>query len=249
MITEYHKWFSPNLQKEMELKIYGNYGKPFIIFPCSRGRYFDFEGMGMVEQIGHFIDSGKIKLYTIDCVDDESWYNLSIPVGDRNARHEQYDKYIADEVVPFIRNHCNTPNERPMASGASMGAYHALNFFLKHPDICGGTIAMSGLYKLDRDEFNISHDELQYAYFNSPIHYLANVNDSTILNLYRKSNIIVCAGQGSWEEEAIADTRDIENLFKAKNVSAWIDYWGKDVNHDWPWWFKQMNYFLSKLYS
>jgi esterase/lipase superfamily enzyme len=27
------------------------------------------------------------------------------------------------------------------------------------------------------------------------------------------------------------------------------DYCGYDVNHDWPWWYKQMNYFLQQLYG
>jgi len=29
----------------------------------------------------------------------------------------------------------------------------------------------------------------------------------------------------------------------------WVDLWGHDVNHDWPWWRKQFPYFLEKLYQ
>ena len=249
MHTEVHKWFSPNLGKEMELKIYGNYGKAFIVFPCSRGRYFDFEGQGMIDKISSFINSGKIKLFSVDSVDTESWYNLSVLPGERNTRHDAYDKYIAEEVTPFIRNHCNSPDERPMATGTSMGAYHAVNYFLRHPDICGGTIALSGLYKLDREEFKISPDDVKYVYYNSPVHYLSNTTDPAILDWYKKSNIIICTGQGAWEEEAILDTKALEQSFKQIGVTPWIDYWGTDVNHDWPWWFIQMNHFLSKLYG
>ncbi|MGD8703732.1 MAG: hypothetical protein PVG51_17860 [Desulfosarcina sp.] len=25
------------------------------------------------------------------------------------------------------------------------------------------------------------------------------------------------------------------------------DCWGHDVSHDWPWWYRQMNYFLETL--
>jgi esterase/lipase superfamily enzyme len=28
-----------------------------------------------------------------------------------------------------------------------------------------------------------------------------------------------------------------------------VDVWGEDVNHDWPWWYRQMSYFLGKLYG
>jgi len=54
-------------------------------------------------------------------------------------------------------------------------------------------------------------------------------------------------GQGAREDEAIADTRSLDYLFTAKSVPAWIDYRGHDVNHDWPWWYRQMNYFLGHL--
>ena len=103
-------------------------------------------GMGMVAEVAGFIDAGKIKLYCVDSVDGESWYNYAVAPAERNARHEAYDGYMAHEVVPFIRHHCGLPVERAMATGCSMGAYHAVNFFLKHPDLCEGTIALSGLY-------------------------------------------------------------------------------------------------------
>jgi esterase/lipase superfamily enzyme len=249
MQKEYHKWHSPNLGKNMELQIYGHYGKPFIIFPTSKGRFFDFEGMGMVDQISHFIDRGKIKLFALDSIDDEALYNHSVSPGDRVARQEAYYKYVTDEVVPLIRNHCASPDERPMAAGVSMGAYHAVNYFLKYPFVCEGTIALSGLYRLDRSEFGLSAGDIKDVYFNSPVHYLPNVSDNDMLEWYRRSKIVICVGQGAWEEEAIEDTRSLDHSFKEKGVDAWIDYWGKDVNHDWPWWFKQMNYFLSNIYG
>ena len=64
-----------------------------------------------------------------------------------------------------------------------------------------------------------------------------------------------CSQDGPMEEagetvdEAIEDTRYLDFLFRQKSVPAWIDYWGHDVNHDWPWWYRQMNYFLGRLYG
>ena len=249
MQIEQHRWWSPRLHRDMELKVYGHWGRPFIVFPCSRGRYFDFEGMGMVSAIAGFIDSGKIKLFAVDSVDGESWYNWGISPAERNARHEAYDGYVADEVIPFVRQHCRSPEERAMATGCSMGAYHAVNFFLKHPDIFEGTIALSGLYRLDRPEFGLGAADLPAVYFNSPLAYLPGMADPWFLDGYRKSRIIVCVGQGAWEHEAVEDTRWLERCFREKSIPAWVDFWGHDVNHDWPWWYVQMNYFLGKLYG
>jgi esterase/lipase superfamily enzyme len=203
----------------------------------------------MINAIEKFINQGKIKLFCIDSIDAESWYNFAVPPADRNARHEAFDRYVVEEVIPFIRDRCHLPNERAMANGCSMGAYHAVNFFLKHPDVFEGTIALSGLYRLDRTEFGLSEADIPAVYFNSPVNYLSEINDPWYLDRYRQSKIIVCVGQGAWETEAVADTRSLDALFRKKSIPAWFDYWGYDVNHDWPWWYKQMNYFLERLYD
>ncbi len=249
MHVEEHQWWSDHLNRYMALKVYGHWGKPVMVFPCSRGRYFDYEGMGMIDAVAGFINAGKIKLFCVDSVDEESWYNFGISPADRNARHEAYDRYIVEEVVPFIRNHCRSPQERVMANGCSMGAYHAVNFYLKHPDVFEGTIALSGLYRLNRSEFQLSAADMAAVYFNSPISYLSGMEDSWYLERYRAGRIIVCVGQGAWEHEAIEDTRALDNRLREKSVPAWIDFWGQDVNHDWPWWYRQMNYFLGHLFN
>ena len=136
-----------------------------------------------------------------------------------------------------------------MANGCSMGAYHAVNAFLKHPDLFAGTIALSGLYRLDRTEFGLSTKDIPAVYFNSPLHYLAALDNQWFIDWYRQSDIVVCAGQGAWETEAIEDTRELADTFREKRIPAWVDIWGEDVSHDWPWWYQQMNYFLDNLYS
>ncbi len=249
MYSEEHHWYSQNLGWDMALKVYGHWGQPFIVFPCSRGRYFDYETMGMIEAIAPFIDGGQIKLFCVDSIDEYSWYDFGASPTQRNERHNLYDHYITQEVVPFVRNHCNADNTlRVMANGCSMGAYHAVNFFLRHPDCFAGTIALSGLYRLDRQEFGNGSEDIPAIYYNSPVSYLQELTDSWYLECYRNSTIVICVGQGAWEEEAVEDTLALDHIFRDKGVDAWIDYWGEDVNHDWPWWYKQMNYFLGRLY-
>jgi esterase/lipase superfamily enzyme len=233
----------------MALKVYGHWGQPLMVFPCSRGRYFDYEGMGMIDAIAGFIDRGLIKLFTVDSIDGDSWYRFDLSPTERNRRHNAYDRYLVDEAVPFIRDHCRQSEVRIMTNGCSMGAYHAVNAFLKHPDVFGGVLALSGLYRLDREEFGLSPGDLDAVYFNSPISFLSALEDPWYLDRYRESRIVVCAGQGAWEAEAVEDTRSLERLFREKGIEAWVDLWGWDVNHDWPWWYRQMNYFLGRLYD
>ena len=58
--------------------------------------------------------------------------------------------------------------------------------------------------------------------------------DHPYIQLYNQSKIILCVGQGAWEDEMLASTHNMQKLFQEKGISAWCDFWGKDVNHDWP---------------
>ena len=54
-------------------------------------------------------------------------------------------------------------------------------------------------------------------------------------------------GQGAWEDEMLDGTRRLSEVVRRRHIPVWIDFWGYDVNHDWPWWFQQLRYFLPKL--
>jgi len=244
MKIEYHQWWSPNLNQNMELKVYGHNGIPLLVFPSQSGRFFDFEDNGMIHTIYPFIENGRIKVFTVDSIDSQSWANWDAPPEARALRHEAYDRYIIQEVVPFIRTHEEGYEQKFLVTGASMGAYHACNFFFRHPDIFSGMIALSGLYQLS---MFISDYMDQTVYFNVPLAYLPNLEEEWYLSQYRQSKIIVSVGQGAWEDDMLRDTRALEQILRDKCIPAWVDYWGQDVNHDWPWWQKQLPYFLENI--
>lgn len=244
MKIEYYRWHSPNLHHDMELKVYGYYGKPVLVFPAQAGKFYDFENFGMVDAVSGFIESGKIKLFCVDSIDHQSWANFNIHPADRARRHEDYDRYITDEVAPFIKSNCANSDEKVTTTGCSMGGYHAGNFFFRHPEIFDGVISLSGLFLL-RIFVGDFVDDL--VYFNSPLLFLPGLNDPYYLDLYRRSQIIICAGQGAWEDEMVADAKAMQSMLAQKNIPAWIDLWGSDVNHDWFWWRKQLPFFLSKI--
>jgi esterase/lipase superfamily enzyme len=228
----------------MEWKVYGYYGKPVLVFPPQGGRFFDFEGFGMIDVIAPFIEAGQIKVFTVDSVDSQSWANWDAHPADRARRHQDYDRYIVEEMAPFIRKHCANTDQKFLTTGVSMGAYHAANFFFRHPDIFDTVIALSGLYGLNHF---IGEYMDENVYFNAPLAYLPNLEDSWYLDLYRQSNIIICVGQGAWEDEMIRDTSALKQILEQKEIPHRVDFWGYDVNHDWPWWHKMMYYFLDRL--
>jgi esterase/lipase superfamily enzyme len=244
MQIDYHSFYSSKLGREMEFKSYGHAGKPVLVFPSSGGRFFEFEGFGMIEACKEFIESGAIRVYTVDGIDNETWLNKERSVSDIAKHHNAYDAYIVDELVPFVRNH-NNYNGGMLATGCSMGGFHSANFYFRHPDVFDTVIALSGIYDA---RFFLGENLGDFdVYTNSPVDYLAKLEDNHYLESYRNGNIIICTGKGAWEEDAVKDTIALENVLKSKNIPAWVDYWGEDVNHDWDWWKIQLPYFLSKL--
>jgi esterase/lipase superfamily enzyme len=243
MHTEYYKWWSPNLNQDMELKVYGHSGKPILVFPAQGGRFYEYEDFGMVEACRGSIDAGAVKLFTVDSVDYQSWVNWGAHPADRGRRHEDYDRYIVQEAVPFIRGHGHE-GARMFTTGCSLGGYHAANFLFRHPDCFDGCIALSGIFRLN---LFIGDYMDETVYFNTPLAYLPALNDPWFLDQYRHSRIVICVGQGAWEDEMRVDAAELRHILAEKGIPAWIDFWGHDVDHDWPWWRVQMPYFLSKL--
>ncbi|HJS18276.1 MAG TPA: alpha/beta hydrolase-fold protein [Anaerolineales bacterium] len=244
MQIEYHKWFSPILGHDMELKVYGYYGKPVLVFPAQGGSFHEFEDFGMIDRLTHVIEAGQIKLFAVNSLDGQTWANWDAHPVDRARRHQDYDRYIVEEVVPFIRRHCGDTDQKFLTTGVSMGAYHAANFFFRHPDVFDTVISLSGLYRLN---LFIGDYMDENVYFNTPLAYLPGLNDPWYLDQYRQSRIIVAVGQGPWEDDMLSDTLALKHILEQKNIPCRIDIWGHDVNHDWPWWHKMLPYFLEKL--
>ncbi len=78
MKREYHKWWSPELCRDMELLVFGHDGLPAVVFPTSQGRFFEFEERGMVDAVRDKLECGKLQLFCVDSVDAESWYNNGV---------------------------------------------------------------------------------------------------------------------------------------------------------------------------
>lgn len=148
MNREYHKWHSPRLDREMELLIFGHAGARVLVFPTSMGRFYEWEDRGMITALGEHLERGWIQLYCVDSVDAEGWYyGLAHPTG-HVTQHIQYEEYILNEVPPLGRS----KNQNPLLilTGASFGAYRAVNIALRHPMIFNRTIGLSGLYDIRR---------------------------------------------------------------------------------------------------
>lgn len=247
MEIRYFKHFSGHLGRDMEFKVYGHSGKPVLFIPCQGGRFFDFENFHMVEYWAKWIEEGKCTVYSIDCIDNEAWADLN---GDKRCRienHERWYNYVVEEVVPYIRHlsgEANGYDQRIYTFGCSMGAMHAANLFFRRPDLFEGVFAISGLYHSGMF-FDDYMDDLVYN--NSPVDYIGNMpGDHPYISIYNARKILIVCGQGNWEEQLLDSTRRLDTVLAQKGIRSRFEYWGYDVDHDWPWWYKMVEHYVPQ---
>ena len=244
MESRYFREYSPSLDRDMEFKVYGHGGKLCLAFPSQNGRFYDFEGFGMTDTLRPWIEEGRLLLVCPDSIDGETWSNQEKTPRERIELQEHWFLYITLELLPRARDLGRTAG-KALATGCSMGATHSGIVALRRPDIFDSCICMSGFYHAGYF-FGGYMDDLVYN--NSPVDFIANMPaDHPYIGMYNNNRFIFCVGQGAWEDELLDSTRRLQNVFQQKGIHCWVDIWGLDVNHDWPWWKKQFPYFLDKL--
>jgi esterase/lipase superfamily enzyme len=243
MKREITSWFSPALQKDMPIVTYGDYGFALLLVPTAAADYLEYERFQLLDTLAPFIESGKVKVFSVNSINTESWLNKQM-IGEHKAiRQNQFNEYIYNEVIPFIRT--STSWETPIITcGASFGALHSMNLFLKRPDLINGVIAMSGVYNLMEytDGF---YDE--QVYYNSPMHYIPNLTDHNVLEQIRRSNHIhILTGSGEYEAPDAA--KEFAGVLYNKGITYELDVWNQDWKHDWPTWRAMLPHYIGSRF-
>ena len=231
---------SSALGRDMHVNVYGKKGLPVIAFPTLAAAPESLEEAGVIDELADYLDSGTIQLFCTQTVDDESWAAEGDP-ADRAQRQEQFYHYVADELVPLVHK-VTRRKARPLALGFDMGATHAAIALLRRPDLFQGCMSLSGSYDARR-YFGEWMDATLYD--NAPCAFLPHMApDHPYVAVYNQRQLLFCTGQDASEADSLRTTREIDGELRRLGVEAWCDYWGGDVTHTWPWWKKQLRYFL-----
>lgn len=224
-------WYSPNLGEDANVLAYGNSGFAILLFPAMTDNADECESNGLIDSISRYIDMGKCKVFAVPGVNFQSWLNPSLTPQEKSRRHLQYNTFIIEEVVPFIFGDCGSPV--PIVTcGAAIGAYHAANSFFRRPDVFYGTIAMSGTYNIEHFTGGYYDDN---CYFNSPVHYLPNLNDKYWLSfLLSKHHVYILSGQG--HEEHPQNAHHLAGVLNSKSIPHCVEIWGPEWGHNWDTW-------------
>ncbi len=227
----------------LRLNAYGHYGRPLLVFPSELGHRWDFESNGMIDAIASLVDGGRVKVYCVDAGDAWSWRADDLPLEDRARRHGDYERWITDDVAPWI--HADAAGDIIVA-GASFGAYHAANFALKRADLFPLAICMSGVYDVSVVGWGEQGDAV---YFNNPLAYVRNMQGDHLDWLRSRVSLLLLCGQGEWEDTtgALESTKRFAGVLGEKAIPHQLDLWGHDVPHDWPSWRAQMSHHLGRF--
>lgn len=243
MRIEYTRHYSRFLNRDMEFKVYGHGGKPVLFIPCQGGRFVDFENFKMLDVWAKWIDQGLCTVYSIDTIDNETYANKTGDLRWRTEQHERWYNYVVEEMVPTI--HSMSGYQPIMTFGASLGGMHAGNLFFRRPDLFGSVFAISGIFE-SYDAFGMYMDEVLYR--NTPCVYIPNMAwDHPYIEMYNQRKMLFVVGQGAWEDVLLASTRNLQKVCEAKGIHAQFEYWGHDVDHDWPWWYKMVDVYAPQF--
>ena len=103
---------------------------------------------------------------------------------------------------------------------------------------------MSGNYDLSTYTKGYYDDDV---YFNSPMQYLANLNDNTWLPQLRRANHIhILSGSGSYEQPEASAA--LSRVLGEKGIPHELDIWGPDMPHDWPTWRAMLPYYIDSRF-
>ena len=243
----YYKEWSSVLNREMEFKVYGSAGVPVLALPARGGRFYDWENNGMPDAIAPLLNEGKVQLFCADSIDAESLLAGDTAPRRRAEMQEKYFNYLTSELAPRILTLNGAKKDTLLwAVGVDTGAYQAVNCRLRRPQQFAGAIGLSGIYDLARF-WGSEKDDLVLR--SSPLLYLGEKGIANKLTLAKaeENSLMLCAGQGAYEDDAKADTQALADVLAAQGLPAHLEVWGGDVSHEWYWWGKMLGLFVPRI--
>lgn len=242
MKREYHRWYSPALERDVELLAFGESGQRLLVFPTRKQRFFEYEDHGMIHALRHRIEAGEIRVYCVDSIDAESLYCFDIPPEERLRRHFLYERYIIDEVLPFTENTRHWT--AIIAHGCSFGAFHALSIVARHPHLFHGALAFSGRYDLTlhAGDFHSLFHGYSSEVLNSimPSVFIPELRDKNRLRELRKIHFTLVIGE---DDPFYQNNVELAAALAAKKIPHALKVWCDDV-HRFRYWRQMIRIYL-----
>ena len=230
------------MDKDFDVIVYGEAGRPTVVFPEGDASCTSWENGGMVEALSEFVEDGRIQLFCFDSVDSEGWYAHGARNSYRLGSLMPYLDYVRSGLLPFVSAHAAS-QDLPLVAGVGIGALNAALVMLRHPELFGGLLALSGTYDVRAFTDDVTEEWLSL----SPVDLVRSLSPrGKCAGLLRKRPMAFVCGRHE-SESGIETQRALDALFAEKNLGATFEYWGYDVSHDWSWWQEEARQLLPCL--
>ncbi|WP_271022632.1 alpha/beta hydrolase-fold protein [Rhizobium sp. RCAM05973] len=234
MNREYLRWYSPRLDRDMELLVFGHAGAKVLMFPTRDGRFWQYEQIGIVASLAEKLNAGHLQLYCIEGLAMETFYGSHRHPAERIRRHGAYEDYILNEVLPLMAQ--KNPHECTIAHGCSLGAFQAASLVFRHPHLFHKLVAFSGRYDLTMqvesfgDLFDGYYDD--DIYFHMPTHFLPGLDSDWRLKKLRQVDIVLTIGDA---DPFLDNNRHLSRLLADKQISHRLHVWGGRAHRAGAW--------------
>lgn len=237
---------SAQMGRQVHLWRFGHFGKPVLVLPSASGMAHEWDAHGVIGAVSDLVEAGRIKLYCTESNVAEAWTRRENPMHWRIQRHLAFERYVVDELVPWIRRDCRSADIRLGVTGTSLGACFSANFALKFPEIFNWALCLSGRYDMSwlTDDY-VSDD----VYFNNPMAFVPNLGGEALERIRDRTHLVLVCGRGKWEDGNVEETEAFAGMLADKGISHERDIWGRDVSHEWTWWRRQVRYHLIKAFG
>jgi esterase/lipase superfamily enzyme len=239
-VKDTSRWYSPNVEQEVQLVRWGHMGKPVLLFPTAGGDAEEVERFHLIGVLMPLIEAGRIKVYSTDSLAGKAWISKQHSAEFCSHMQNMFDALIYNEIVPAIRTDCQTPDIDIIAAGASIGAFNAVASVCRHPDVFSLAIAMSGTYDIINKLGSRFIDDFYYC---SPMHFLPEL-DGPILEKLQQRMILMPSGEGDYED--IGESWRMANILGDKGIPNRVDSWGAEYRHDWETWREMLPKYLAE---
>ena len=237
-------WHSQRVGREVTVVRWGEVGTPVLFFPTAAADAEECERFHMVSTLGHLLEEGRIKLYSVDSVAGQAWLKEDNSSAVAAAVQDRFDAFVYHELVPAIRSDCRDPEAEIIATGPSIGAFNAVAAICRHPDAFSSAICMSGTYDLSKFLKGPVTEEYHRS---SPLHFLPQLPEGAYADRLRERFILIAHGDGRWEEPS--QSWRLAEALGAQNIPNRVDAWGPAYDHDWPTWREMLPKYLDELLS
>jgi len=235
------RWHSDRLAQEVQVVRWGTFGKPVLLFPTAGGDAEEVERFHMLDAVEPLLAAGRVKVYSCDSVAGQWLIEGRGTPQQRCLIQNRFQEFVYHELVPAIRTDCNDPGIEVIATGASIGAFHALAMLCRYPDAFSHAVAMSGTYDIARFVKGPTTADLDAA---TAVRFVPTMNGETLERL-RTRLAIIASGAGRAED--MGESWHAAHVLGSRGVPNRVDPWGEQWHHDWVTWRRMLPQYLDEL--